>query len=116
MLQELNFTQSRNASADILRFNRPRQSLTATGHFLRIEIDRKCQAQDAAKAMIQSTKLLSALTLAVLCHTPSAGITIGPVRVVTFSETLGGTIQRNYLGESIRLTATKSFVRDGPTP
>jgi hypothetical protein len=72
--------------------------------------------------MSQSTKLLSALTLAVLCHTASAGITIGPVRgqpgesvrLVTFSETLGGTIQRNYLGQSstgkIEITRERDLV------
>lgn len=51
---------------------------------------------------------ISAATLFALVSPASAGITIGPVRgqpgesvrLVTFSETLGGTIKRDYLGES----------------
>lgn len=51
---------------------------------------------------------VSAATLFALVSNAPAGITIGPVRaqpgesvrLVTFSETKGGTIQKNYLGES----------------
>ncbi len=71
-------------------------------------------------------KRLSLPLLAIAFSMPaslvSAGITIGPVRgqpgesirLVTFSETKGGTIQRNYLGESstgkIEITRERDLV------
>jgi len=76
--------------------------------------------------------LQSAATLLTLVCSASAGITFGHVRVqpgesvrlVTHSETAGGTItsSSSKAGEStkaelpIRLVATKSFIRDSPMP
>lgn len=65
---------------------------------------------------------VSAATLFAIISPASAGITLGPVRgqpgesvrLVTFSETTGGTIQRNYLGESttgkIEITRERDLV------
>ena len=70
--------------------------------------------------MIRSRFLASASTFVVLCSTCFAGITFGPlrgkpgesVRLVTFSDTKGGTIQRQVSGQSLSGTILLTRARD----
>lgn len=70
--------------------------------------------------MIRSRFLASASTFVVLCSTSFAGITFGPlrgkpgesVRLVTFSDTKGGTIERQVSGQSLSGTILLTRVRD----
>lgn len=70
--------------------------------------------------MIRSRFLASVFAFVVLCPTSFAGITFGPlrgkpgesVRLVTISDTKGGTIQREVSGKSLSGTILLTRVRD----